>query len=300
MHAARPNSASDQTQGWVAYHDRPLPTAQERREALGPLGHTPRAVLGDRVNLVYRPPAWVQGGVTREDAMFLVDVIDAVRPRRVLEVGTCAGVSTAMMLHALRWCGIPDEHPDGAPAIISYDLEPVLYFDPGRPIGAAIGALVQDHERGIALRRGTARDAAHRERTRPDLVFIDADHRHPFPAMDLAELLPLIRPGTWVVLHDINMPVLAEWFMGTCGGPRKRWEQLGPKHLFDCWAGKKSAASAGWGNIGALLVPDDPEVIRRSLDAALARPFEARPAPEALARTRLLAGLDPAPVRAAG
>ena len=37
-----------------------------------------------------------------------------------------------------------------------------------------------------------------------DLAFIDANHKHPWTAIDFLLLLPLIREGGVVVLHDMD------------------------------------------------------------------------------------------------
>jgi hypothetical protein len=55
------------------------------------------------------------------------------------------------------------------------------------------------------------------------LRFIDANHKHLWPTLDLLAALPCLRAGATVPLHDINnLPVTHPQFAG--------W---GVKHLFD-------------------------------------------------------------------
>ncbi|HEV3148042.1 MAG TPA: class I SAM-dependent methyltransferase [Chthoniobacterales bacterium] len=38
-----------------------------------------------------------------------------------------------------------------------------------------------------------------------ELAFIDADHRHPLPLLDLLRLAPCVRGNGWILLHDIQL-----------------------------------------------------------------------------------------------
>jgi hypothetical protein len=83
-------------------------------------------------------------------------------------------------------------------------------------------------------------------------AFIDADHRHPRPLLDLARLTPYVRSGGWIVFHDI------QW--GTMGrkaveaGQTLRWgASYGAEWLFDRWPFRKISG----GNIGAIQLPDE-------------------------------------------
>ncbi len=91
-------------------------------------------------------------------------------------------------------------------------------------------------------------------------AFIDGNHQHPWPLIDLLHLLPLMRPGSWIVLDDINMPDL-------CPGPKVRY---GPRYVFEAWPG---ARLPGF-NVGAVQVPADLEELRPMVVKLLEIPFE--------------------------
>lgn len=80
-----------------------------------------------------------------------------------------------------------------------------------------------------------------------EMASIDADHQHPLPLLDLLRLAPCIRPGGWIVLHDIQL--------GTMGRMANAADQTlrlgvanGVEWLFESWPFLKISG----GNIGAV------------------------------------------------
>jgi len=94
-----------------------------------------------------------------------------------------------------------------------------------------------------------------------DLLFIDANHFHPWPALDLMATLHLLKKEAWVVLHDIRLPFQSEH------------QVHGPMHLFDFWKGEK-LQSRKRGNIGGIRLHEDPEKTISNLKEILAIPWE--------------------------
>ena len=84
-------------------------------------------------------------------------------------------------------------------------------------------------------------------------LFIDANHRHPWPTLDLLGALDYLAPGATVVLHDINLPVI-----------HPEYSDWGAKHLFDSLAVEKEAAQDGEDNIGAIRIPGERDALRES------------------------------------
>src|SRR4029453_13577505 len=54
-----------------------------------------------------------------------------------------------------------------------------------------------------------------------DFVFIDENHSHPFPLVDLLQATAFAKPGSWIVLHDIDLPIRHPQF-----------QTYGPRWLF--------------------------------------------------------------------
>lgn len=246
-------------------------------------GAAPDDAAVRRVAEYYAPPAWAQGAIAIEDAMFLYDMVWCLRPRRVVEVGVASGVSGAMLLRALADSGVPLVDEAGSPALHSFDLHPFCFFDRARPVGGAAAEMAPGLARGLSLHiRKTAADAAEMFAAEPlSLAFIDADHRHPWPTADVLALLPALRPGAWVVLHDIELPEYARRHEGTHGSIVD-WHQAGAQRLFDGWPFEKLRGVEGAFNIGAIRIPDDRPVTRADLQRVIDTPWETTPDPRAL------------------
>ena len=224
---------------------------QQRIDSLAALEerHTPcrrRLGLADRDDAVIRRvaelfavPAWVRPGISLGDALFLYDLVRAVRPARAVELGVAAGCSSALFLGALA--DIHGLNGPNAPLLVSADIHSECHFDRTRPVGRATAEMVPHLTHLWRLHTGaTAADLPHllsRYRSRQlHLAFIDADHRHPAPIADIAALLPCLAPGAWITLNGIAQPDSAAR-MRTEGG------STGPRLLFEHWPFEKLCAA---------------------------------------------------------
>ncbi|HUI64055.1 MAG TPA: glycosyltransferase, partial [Bacteroidota bacterium] len=223
----------------------------------------------------YRPPDWVKGAISSYDALFLYEMIRCVRPERVVEIGTASGVSTAVILRALADCWGEAFPWEGKPRLFSFDISPYCYFDPGRKVGSAAFEMEPDLTSGLRLLHGkTAIDAERAFRREPlDLVFIDADHRHPFPTLDMYTILPALAPGGWILLHDVNLPAFADEYEARTG-EKVEWHHHGAKNLFEQWPYRKLAGLGGASNIGAIQVPHKDRVGVDLVRSILSLPWE--------------------------
>lgn len=214
---------------------------------------------------LYHPPEWVQGGISGEDAAFLLDLVLEHAPRTVLELGVAAGTSSAVLLFAL------DQLPDLAPAsraLFSADVRPTCYFDPGRLTGSAVADLYPGPRATWRLHANhfDARKTADLLRAEAfDLAFIDANHRHPWPLSDLLHLAPLLRPRAWVALHDIDLARLY---------PAYAAEGHGAQYLFEAWLWEKVRAPGPVSNIGAVRLPADLGALLPMATDLLQQPWE--------------------------
>lgn len=211
------------------------------------------------VNLAawYTPPEDARGAVLLDDAMFLWDMVRAVRPRVMVELGTASGVSTAVLLRAMGLFGA------GSWRVHTFDLLSHVYWDPAVPVGYAAGIMAGElidraevHAGWVAADIGRMfgpRGAPGGSRL--PLVFIDACHKHPYPIADLLGVLPALAPGAWVILHDINLPARAAEYTARTGEP-VHWGERGAKLLYDFWPHEKIAGGGKVPNIGAIRLPE--------------------------------------------
>jgi hypothetical protein len=107
------------------------------------------------------------------------------------------------------------------------------------------------------------------ERDELEFVFIDADHRHPMPLLDLLRLAPYMKPGGWILLHDTRLGTMGR--EASKNSPTSSWVTAhGPEWLFDYWPFRKISG----GNIGAIQLPDDKRVLIPFALRLMSMPFE--------------------------
>ena len=254
-------------------------------------GHT-TADTDSLREILTRRPAWVQGGISGGDSEFLLELVSGVDPRVVLELGVASGASSAALLFALDQLG-----PADGRRLLSCDVRPTCYFDADRATGSAVDEM-HPHRRTPWL-LDTNTDARRISEALPaasvDLTFIDANHSHPWPLLDLLHITHIAKPGSWVALHDIELPRL-----------HPKYQVHGPQWLFEAWPFNKIHGIDNSTNIGAVQLPENlQDLIPMSL-ALLDRPWEHTPTswhvalPEVFAEiSRALEPRLPDPARAA-
>ena len=195
-----------------------------------------------------RPP-WVAGTISLSDARYLCQRLLDRGDGAVIEIGTASGVSTAIMRNAL----------EPAVDLFTYDIATQFYAAPERRTGEAADTMLpQDLVERITFRSpATAEDVgADHAPNSVGFLFLDANHNHPWPVLDLLAVLDQLRPGAEVVLHDVNLPLRAPDFPA--------W---GVKWLFDELDVDKQldGDDDGLPNIGSFVVPNDKERLRDQL-----------------------------------
>jgi Methyltransferase domain len=205
------------------------------------------------------PPAWVQGGCSLGDLQFLAELVAHEQPTTVVEIGVAAGTSSAALLAAL------DQLP-GPRVLYSIDVRPTCYFDPQRKTGAAVAEMYPTPR--AQWGRAFGSDARHAANVghRFDLAFIDANHHHPYPLLDVVRLAGVLKPGAWIALHDLELPRLYP-----------QWQSHGPMWLFELWPDAKVHGQGDAENIGAVRLPEDLRELLAPFKALLARPWEQTP-----------------------
>ncbi|MBY0337403.1 MAG: class I SAM-dependent methyltransferase [Acetobacteraceae bacterium] len=221
------------------------------------------------VDEVYaRMPAQL-GTVSNADARFICSLLQILDARLVAEVGVAAGGSSFTMLTLFDALG-GDRH------LFAFDILPHYYADPSKPVGfMALESGLPTLERYHLFPGEGASFLPWRVSTSApgqllDVAFIDAHHSHPWPALDMLATLPAVKPGGWIMLHDINLSVIA-------GHELER----GPSYLFARWGGERVRQPGSLPNIGAVQTPDPGTAFDWTLDA-LELPWEFSPGPEAI------------------
>jgi predicted O-methyltransferase YrrM len=215
----------------------------------------------------------VVGHISHHDARFLFGRALRARADVLLEVGTASGVSTAILSHAAHMASNAGEITS-AFHVHSYDINTQFYADPDRQIGEATREMLDEELLGHVTFHAPATAAAVREQHEADSIgfgFIDASHKHPWPALDLLAMLVCLRPGAEVLLHDINLP------------EREPENQIfGAQLLFEGLdVEKETNPGEPIPNIGGIKIPDDKSMLREQLLALVdEHEWEVEPHPD--------------------
>jgi predicted O-methyltransferase YrrM len=229
----------------------PRAVLQRSLVRLGDLSRTWSAVrrkprfqdLPSLLDFVFGPPAaFIQPAQIREEIDGLLRLLEPLRPRTVLEIGTASGGTLFL------WTRVAAEDAE----LFSVDL-------PGGEFGDGYPAWKCPLYRSFALPGQTVhllRADSHREESlrtlvamigqRPlDFLFIDGDHRYEGVKRDFEMYRPLVRPGGLIAFHDI-----AKHDGDQCQ-VRKYWLEV--RTRFDS-SEIVAAPPAGWAGIGVLRV----------------------------------------------
>ena len=202
-------------------------------------------------------PGWVTGTISQYDARFLFRRVLEARTDVVVEIGTASGFSTIFICHALHAARETDRIGQDF-QIVSYDLSPQFYADPSMRTGEAALQLLNPEMLEHVTFRNPATSLNVKEdfgRDALEFLFVDANHSHPWPTLDLLTTLDCLRVGAEVVLHDINLPLRP--------GDFPAW---GVKYLYDAVDAEKEADSGDpLSNIGSIRVPADKDQFRDQL-----------------------------------
>ncbi|HEV8397069.1 MAG TPA: glycosyltransferase [Vicinamibacterales bacterium] len=214
----------------------------------------------DSLKAMFQPPSWAIGHVSGADATFLHEMIGALQPENIVELGVASGVSSAVILHAL------DRLPDADCRVLySCDVRPTCYFDEAYATGQACREMYPSPRAGWYT--SFESDARELARVLPiegaDLTFIDANHAHPYPLLDLLQVTTFAKPGSWVILHDVDLPI-----------QHPQFQTYGPRWLFHKWPFNKIKAFDRWASIGAVQLPEDPSQLVPMVLALLDKPWE--------------------------
>lgn len=214
------------------------------------------------------------GGIGSRDYFFLTALVSILAPHRVVEIGTLTGFSAAIIaaaIHRQHGAGTPSCRP--RITVETIDAHTYCSIDETRPIGFEIPELIPDLVSTVRVHTDRHSDFVREIATRDEfgLAFIDADHRHPWPLLDVLRLAPYVQGGGWILLHDIQL--------GTYGKDQRAAGQVleggtpfGAEWLFDRWPFRKIRSF----HIGAIeLPPRKDALIPFALDL-LRQPFEMR------------------------
>lgn len=212
------------------------------------------------------------GTIQVAEADFVRAAIEQHKPRRFLEIGTGSGLSTGLIARFMS--------ENGGEYLCSVDNSETFWGDPSKPVGFLVEQIHTDPKPVVHLERRTA------SFSRPlgeveapyDMVFIDANHDHPWPTLDTIATLPLLKRGGIVFHHDLALHRVRADSWG-----------IGPKFLYDQFPERnRQVIDHPTKNIYLLSIDDDYRAYSEFLQHSLLIPWtiKQRIAPEVVAPLR--------------
>jgi len=227
-------------------------------EALGVTEVAPAPGEIEFLRHVATPGRFPFGMLIPPDLLFAGAVASILRPAFMIEIGTASGFSAAVLAKTIALRLEEQGCLVGAPIVHTIDKKTQYPPDPSQPVGFAID-LVQSGLRDLVAVH-TLKDSSHCaqlvERGDLTFAFVDGNHQHPWPLVDVLRIHRLMRTG-WILLHDIDLPGVIARALAS-GQPINHPPGAGAKHVFDFWPWEKIRA----GNIGAIKVGEDRGLLR--------------------------------------
>jgi len=243
---------------------------------LGRAGKIPPPGEVEFLRTMVNQPMQHPGTIEASDYFFLTALVSILAPQRVIEIGTLTGFSAALIaaaIHRQYGNNAGASLPSGRREIgvDTIDLLPQCFIDKTRPTGFEIAESFPELAPMIRLHvphdSTVISELAGRDEL--EVAFIDANHQHPFPLLDLLRLAPYMKPGGWIVLHDILLGTMGRKANGA--DPTLRWgASEGAELLFESWPFRKISG----GNIGAVQIPDEKSALIPFALRLMSRPYE--------------------------
>lgn len=130
-----------------------------------------------------------------ENCMFLAGLIKRYRPRTLLEVGVSAGGASALMLHVLDKLGLESE-------LVSVDLQDRWFHNKEFATGWAAKKLYSGKKSWHLHTGKFLPEIIEDLNLEFDFCFLDTAHAVPGEILDYLVVLPFMREGGVVALHD--------------------------------------------------------------------------------------------------
>lgn len=188
------------------------------------------------------------GSVAIDELGFMQELIARHRPRRFIEIGMASGLSTGFLARFMA--------ENGGESLVSIDHDDSFFGDPTKPNGFLVPEIYPGGATNIDLIKFCTSLDLETVPGNFDMAFVDANHQHPWPAIDTLALFPRMSGPKIVIHHDLRLFSKQDVMFG-----------IGPKYLFDQFPeSHRLLAEANGGNIFAV----DLSIDRRRFEALMA------------------------------
>ncbi len=210
-------------------------------------------------------PKSVVGGISNEESYFLYNIIQTFNPKNIVEVGVASGWSSSIILMAVN--DLMKANPNEDYKFCGIDIDTHCYYDKSLPVGYTIDEVIPaDGYKGEIVRDRSVFAIQHRYQPNEiDLIFIDANHKHPYPAIDMLVALPYLTENAVVVLHDTNLPLINSDFPSN--GAKYLFDAIETQFKFNCPATKRNNEIS---NMGAFVI-NSKESLKREVQEMMGK-----------------------------
>ena len=210
-------------------------------------------------------PKTVVGGISNEESYFLYNIIQTFNPKNIVEVGVASGWSSSIILMAVN--DLMKANSESNYKFRGIDIDTHCYYDRNLEVGYTIDeVLPADAYKGQILRDNSVFAIQNNyQHDEIDLIFIDANHKHPYPAIDMLVALPYLKENAVVVLHDTNLPLINSDFPSN--GAKYLFDAIETQFKFNCPATKRNNEIS---NMGAFVI-NSKETLREEVQATIGK-----------------------------
>lgn len=162
----------------------------------------------------------VLGSISDKEAEFIQIGIIQNKPKNFLEIGTASGLSAAFIALFME--------QNGGEKLLTLDFDSTFWGDRSKQTGFLVDKVLNEKldQRTVNVEYVREKTSAHIakefDQSRFDMAFIDAQHQHPWPTLDMIAILPFMQSNAFIYHHDLAL--YKDPYHLHC---------VGPKHLFD-------------------------------------------------------------------
>lgn len=194
-------------------------------------------------------PDNIEGAISNEEAFFISNIIIQSNIKNAVELGIASGWSSAIILKSLNY--LKSINPQNDYHYCGIDIDKYCYYNRSLDVGYLVDSLLAEEEYKGDFHLGKKIFALkdHFKKDEIDFLFIDANHKHPYPAIDLLVSLPYLKNNALVLLHDTNLPIVNPKFPSH--GVKYVFDNIDSQFRFSCPPTNKKTQIS---NLGAFYI----------------------------------------------
>ena len=181
------------------------------------------------------------GSISANEANYIQMGVSQYKPRRFIEIGTASGLSAGFIGLFM--------HENGGGELVTIDLDETFWVDRSKETGFLARDICPHDSVDFRFLRGQNSLCIEGclSEQKFDMAFVDANHQHPWPTLDMICLLPAMVDGALIYHHDLALYKKQDPIFG-----------IGPKYLYDQIPDAlKNKTGESAGNIFFVKVPEN-------------------------------------------